>query len=77
MSSGTTQKNGVVVFAPIYIWMCTIMMYMGIHENLKNGLWTKCAANISKLKKISLWTLTEKNVTMTSSMERFQTTKNI
>ena len=76
-STGTTQQNGVVErgFAKLYSRMHAMMAHVGLHENLKSGLWPKCAATSTKLEK--LWsTHTKKNTHMRSSTEKFQTKQN-
>ena len=39
------------VLATLYYWMRTMMVHVGIHENLKTGLWLKFAATATKLEK--------------------------
>ena len=50
-SQGTPQKNGVVEqgFSTLYSRMRAMMVYTGLHENLKTGLWPKCAATATKI----------------------------
>ena len=62
-SACTTQKNGVVgqVFATLYYWVCMMMGHEVLHENLKTGIWTKCASSMTKLK-ISMVKPHEENI---------------
>ena len=50
MLPGTPQKNGVVGwgFATLYSCMREIMLLVGLHENLKTGLFSECAVTVTK-----------------------------
>ena len=54
MSTWNSQKNGVIEwgFDTIYSCMGTMMEQSGLHENIKTGIWTKCAATSTKLENV-------------------------
>ena len=54
IAPGTPQQNGIVewVFAILYSWMRVMMAYVGLHENLKTGIWPKSAITATKLENI-------------------------
>ena len=53
-SPGTPHQNGVVeqVFASLYSRMRLMITHAGLHENIKTGIWPKCAATVTKLENI-------------------------
>ena len=54
MSPGTPQQNSAVNwgFITLYSQMRVMMAQAGKYENLKTGLWPKCAATATKLENI-------------------------
>ena len=55
--------------------MLVMMAYVGLNENLKTGIWTKCASTGNKLEKIMV-NPHLKNVLMRSSTVILQTMQN-
>ena len=55
-SPGIPQRNGIIerVFATTYSWMRVMMPHLGLNENLKTGIWTKCVATATKLENIMI-----------------------
>ena len=53
-SPGTPQKNEVILWglATLYSWMRTMMAHAILYDNIKTGLWSKCAATATKLQNI-------------------------
>ena len=51
---GIPEQNEVVywVFVTLYSYMHVVIVNTGLHENLTNGPWNKCAATATKCKNI-------------------------
>ena len=62
-------------FVKIYKRMLMMMTHVRIHENLKTGIWPKCAATATKLKNIMIKPH-KGNAQMRTSMEQFRNTQN-
>ena len=52
------------------------MVRMGLHENLKTGLWFKCTVTATKLENIMI-NHTKKNVHVKRSTAKYQTMQNM
>ena len=53
-SLGNPQQNGMLerIFATLHSVMCVMMTQVGLHENLRTGIWPDCAATATKLENI-------------------------